>query len=75
MVFNVTICLAASPFRPQCPLTVSFASQKCVVHDWTERFLRIEKHLTEAYQYYAGVKAPQWLLNGFAERLAYYSKQ
>jgi hypothetical protein len=46
------------------------------VWDWSDRFLRIERHLRDISQHHENQTrvAPAWLMQGIAERVHYYSK-
>ncbi len=50
--------------------------QKCAVWDWSDRFLRIERHLRDISQHHENQTrvAPAWLTQGITERVHYYSK-
>jgi len=45
------------------------ANMKCAIWDWGDRFTNPPHHLKEAYEYYQSVNSPDWILEGFKERI------
>lgn len=45
------------------------AKMKCAIWDWGDRFTNPPHHLKEALDYYESVDTPDWILEGFRQRM------